>query len=58
VCKQYAALLFALDDSVPAAAWDELPNDKIARDVATLIAGELVANDFRRLGEFRPAFLF
>jgi len=45
--KQYAALLFALDDSVPAAAREELPNDKIARNVAI---GELSRNRFQKAG--------
>jgi hypothetical protein len=39
---------FALDDSLPAGAREELPNEKIARDVAILIAGELSRNRIGR----------
>ena len=40
---------FALDDDTPVSgASEELPNDLIACDVATLIAGELSRNRFGR----------
>jgi hypothetical protein len=38
---------FALDDDLPGAA-EELPNDIVARNVATLIAGELSRNRYGR----------